>query len=89
MSPNDAIRNAHRYDNANRNGPKVFEGEWASQETSGPNGGPRPLTPTFQCALSDAAFLTGLQRNADLVVMSCYAPCSRGWKTAATSGIPT
>ena len=64
----------HRYDNADRNGPKVFEGEWASQEVRGPNGGQRPLTPTFQCALSDAAFLTGLQRNADLVIMSCYAP---------------
>jgi alpha-N-arabinofuranosidase len=32
------------------------------------------MTPTFQCALSDAAFLTGLQRNADIVIMSCYAP---------------
>jgi alpha-N-arabinofuranosidase len=74
MSPNDAIRNAHRYDKADRSGPKVFEGEWASQEVRGVNGGQRPLTPTFQCALSDAAFLTGLQRNADLVIMSCYAP---------------
>ncbi len=74
MSPNDAIRNAHRYDKADRNGPKVFEGEWASQETGSPGGGQRPLTPTFICALSDAAFLTGLERNADLVIMSCYAP---------------
>jgi alpha-N-arabinofuranosidase len=28
----------------------------------------------MQAALSDAAFLTGLQRNADIVIMSCYAP---------------
>ena len=74
MPPAVAIRNAHLYDNADRNGPKIMEGEWASQETSGPGGGPRPLTPTFRCALSDAAFLTGLERNADIVIMSCYAP---------------
>jgi alpha-N-arabinofuranosidase len=74
MPPTVAIRNAHLYDRTDRNGPKVFEGEWASQETRGPDGRQRPLTPTFQCALSDAAFLTGLQRNADIVIMSCYAP---------------
>lgn len=70
MSPEDAIRNAHLYDNADRNGPKIFEGEWASQE----RGTQRGLTPSFQCALSDAAFLTGLERNADIVIMTCYAP---------------
>jgi alpha-N-arabinofuranosidase len=70
MSPTTAIRNAHLYDNADRTGPKVFEGEWASQE----RGAQRGLTPSFQCALSDAAFLTGLERNADIVVMNCYAP---------------
>jgi alpha-N-arabinofuranosidase len=70
MSPYTAIQNAHLYDNADRNGPKIFEGEWASQE----RGIQRGLTPSFQCALSDAAFLTGLERNADIVIMSCYAP---------------
>jgi alpha-N-arabinofuranosidase len=70
MSPSAAIRNAHIYDDADRNGPKIFEGEWASQE----RGAARGLTPSFQCALSDAAFLTGLERNADIVVMTCYAP---------------
>ncbi len=70
MSPNDAIRNAHVYDHADRNGAKIFEGEWASQE----RGPQRGLTPSFQCALADAAFLTGLERNADIVVMNCYAP---------------
>jgi alpha-N-arabinofuranosidase len=70
MSPNTAIRNAHVYDKADRSGPKIFEGEWASQE----RGNQRGLTPSFQCALSDAAFLTGLERNADIVIMHCYAP---------------
>ncbi len=74
MPPTVAIRNAHLYDKRDRSGPKVFEGEWASQEVRGPDGGQRPLTPTFQAALSDAAFLTGLERNADIVIMSCYAP---------------
>jgi alpha-N-arabinofuranosidase len=70
MSPYAAIRNAHLYDDADRSGPKIFEGEWASQE----RGAARGLTPSFQCALSDAAFLTGLERNADIVIMTCYAP---------------
>jgi alpha-N-arabinofuranosidase len=70
MSPYVAIRNAHLYDKADRDGPRIFEGEWASQE----RGVARGLTPSFLCALSDAAFLTGLERNADIVVMHCYAP---------------
>jgi alpha-L-arabinofuranosidase len=54
------------YDNADRKGPKIFVGEWATRE-----GTP---TPNFGAALGDAAFLTGLERNSDLVVMSAYAP---------------
>ncbi len=65
-SPRQMEQLAHRYDNASRNGPKIFVGEWASQE-----GKP---TPDLNSALGDAAFLTGLERNCDLVIMSCYAP---------------
>ncbi|HMI61725.1 MAG TPA: alpha-L-arabinofuranosidase C-terminal domain-containing protein, partial [Puia sp.] len=54
------------YDHYDRNGPKVFVGEWASRE-----GFP---TTNLNAALGDAAFLTGLERNSDLVLMSCYAP---------------
>jgi len=54
------------YDSADRNGPKIFVGEWAARE-----GFP---TTNLHAALGDAAFLTGLERNSDLVVMSCYAP---------------
>jgi alpha-L-arabinofuranosidase len=54
------------YDRADRNGPKVFVGEWATRE-----GTP---TPNLGAALGDAAFMTGLERNSDLVVMSSYAP---------------
>ena len=54
------------YDTADRKGPKVFVGEWATRE-----GAP---TPNFGAALGDAAFMTGLERNSDLVVMASYAP---------------
>jgi Alpha-L-arabinofuranosidase len=54
------------YDKYDRNGPKIFVGEWATRE-----GYP---TTNFNSALGDAAFLTGLERNSDLVVMHCYAP---------------
>ena len=54
------------YDKTDRNGPKIFVGEWATRE-----GGP---TPNFGAALGDAAWMTGMERNSDIVVMSCYAP---------------
>jgi len=54
------------YDKADRNGPKVFVGEWATRE-----GAP---TPNMGAALGDAAWMTGLERNSDLVVMASYAP---------------
>ena len=54
------------YDKADRTGPKIFVGEWATRE-----GGP---TPNFGAALGDAAWMTGLERNSDLVIMAAYAP---------------
>ena len=56
----------HRYDDAPRNGPKIFVGEWATR-----SGSP---TPNFGDALGDAAWMTGLERNSDLIVMASYAP---------------
>jgi alpha-L-arabinofuranosidase len=62
---------ATRYDDYDRNGPKVFMGEYAAQSV----GIARPDNRnTWECALSEAAFMTGLERNADVVVMSSYAP---------------
>ena len=72
MGINSALNNALMYDRRPRVAadgtpvPKVFVGEWATRD-----GNP---TPSFHAALSDAAFLTGLERNADLVIMTCYAP---------------
>ncbi len=56
----------HHYDTYDRSGPKIFVGEYASQEG-------RP-TPNLSAALGDAAFMTGFERNADVVVLASYAP---------------
>jgi len=57
---------ARHYDQTDRNGPKIFVGEWATREGS--------PTPNFGAALGDAAFMTGMERNSDVVIMSAYAP---------------
>ncbi|WP_433971283.1 alpha-L-arabinofuranosidase C-terminal domain-containing protein [Tunturiibacter lichenicola] len=56
----------HRYDNYDRSGPKILVGEWATREGS-------PTT-NLGAALGDAAWMTGLERNSDIVVMASYAP---------------
>jgi alpha-N-arabinofuranosidase len=65
-SPMEMMNDAARYDRYGRGGPKVFIGEWAGQE-----GEP---TTNLHAALADAAFMAGMERNADVVEMSCYAP---------------
>jgi alpha-N-arabinofuranosidase len=57
---------AFQYDKYDRKGPKIFCGEWATRE-----GDP---TTNFNAALGDAAWMTGMERNADLVQIHCYAP---------------
>lgn len=57
---------ASHYDKTDRNGPKIFIGEWATRE-----GTP---TPNLGAALGDAAWMTGLERNSDMIVMAAYAP---------------
>jgi len=57
---------ANHYDKYDRNGPKIFVGEWATRE-----GAP---TTNLNAALGDAAWMTGMERNSDIVAMSCYAP---------------
>jgi alpha-N-arabinofuranosidase len=54
------------YDKTDRAGPKIFVGEWATRE-----GAP---TPNFGAALGDAAWMTGMERNSDLIIMASYAP---------------
>jgi len=63
--------NATRYDRYDRKGYKVFAGEYAAQSKY--TGSPENQN-TWECALSEAAFMTGLERNADVVFMCSYAP---------------
>lgn len=56
------LENHHRYDDYDRNGPDVFLGEYGSWGN------------TFHNALVEASYLTGLERNADLVQLVSYAP---------------
>ncbi len=60
------LDNAVRYDDCDRNGPKIFAGEYAAHDRGRRN--------TLRAALAEAAFMTGLVRNSDLVTMSSYAP---------------
>jgi alpha-N-arabinofuranosidase len=63
--------NVGRYDKYARTGPKIFAGEYAAQSVA--IGSPDNKN-TWDCALSEAAFMTGLERNADVVGMASYAP---------------
>jgi alpha-N-arabinofuranosidase len=71
MAPKWFRDNAGRYDNYPRTGPKVFAGEYAAQSIAIASPDNRN---NWECALSEAAFVTGLDRNADVVQMSSYAP---------------
>ncbi|PVG82253.1 hypothetical protein DDE18_12200 [Nocardioides gansuensis] len=56
------LENHHRYDSYDREGPKVFLGEYASRGN------------TWGNALAEASYMTALQRNADVVRLASYAP---------------
>ncbi len=60
--PNWFLDNWRRYDDYDRSGPKVFIGEYASKGN------------TFFNALAEAAFMTGIERNSDIVELASYAP---------------
>lgn len=59
-------KNLHRYDQYDRNGPKVYVGEYAAHENDRRN--------TLRSALAEAAMCTGFENNGDIVSMSSYAP---------------
>jgi alpha-L-arabinofuranosidase len=70
-NPSWFFTNTHRYDNYDRNGPKVFMGEYAAQSVGVVSVKNRN---NLECALAEAAYMTGLERNADVVRMASYAP---------------
>jgi alpha-L-arabinofuranosidase len=65
------FENANRYDNYDRNGAKIFAGEYAGQSDKTVS---IENKNNVRTAIAEAAFLTGLERNADVVVMASYAP---------------
>lgn len=74
------LENATRYDSYDRNGPKIFAGEYAAQSVgiASPDN-----KNTWEMAIAEAAFMTGLERNADVVNMCSYAPLFahvEGWQ---------
>ncbi|MBM6993077.1 MAG: carbohydrate binding domain-containing protein [Prevotella sp.] len=82
MAPDWFLKNAGRYDNYDRKGPKVFAGEYASH-VKGMGNEPTVAMNNFEAALSEAAFMTGLERNADVVYQATYAPLFahvEGWQ---------
>lgn len=65
-TPQFFFRNANKYDSYDRKGPKVYVGEYAVTRNNG--------TGSLIGALGEAAFMTGMERNSDIVTMSSYAP---------------
>jgi alpha-L-arabinofuranosidase len=62
MAPSWFLTNTHRYDTYDRAGTKVFLGEYAAKANN------------MEAALAEAAYMTGLERNGDIVELASYAP---------------
>ena len=87
MAPKWFLTNSDRYDNYPRTGPKVFSGEYAAQSVGVASPDNRN---NWECALAEAAFMTGLDRNADVVRMASYAPLFAhvdGWQWTPESDL--
>ncbi|MGC3958994.1 MAG: alpha-L-arabinofuranosidase C-terminal domain-containing protein [Verrucomicrobiota bacterium] len=65
-TPEFFMQQAHRYDTYDRNGPKIFVGEYAVTRNTGKG--------NLRGAIGEAAFMTGMERNSDVVSMAAYAP---------------
>ncbi|HBT10973.1 MULTISPECIES: alpha-L-arabinofuranosidase C-terminal domain-containing protein [Leeuwenhoekiella] len=79
-SPEWFRENATRYDSYDRNGPKIFAGEYAAQTVAIASPDNKN---SWDAALSEAAFMTGLERNAEVVQLTSYAPLmahADGWQ---------
>ncbi|MCX5673706.1 MAG: carbohydrate binding domain-containing protein [Planctomycetota bacterium] len=65
-SPEFFMGQARRYDAYDRQGPKIYVGEFAVTRGSGKG--------NLHAAIGEAAFMTGMERNSDVVIMASYAP---------------
>jgi alpha-N-arabinofuranosidase len=67
-----------QYESYDRKGPKIFVGEWGAYETPFEPWNPRSRgeapTPNLRAAIGDAAWMTQMEKNADIIIMHCYAP---------------
>ena len=81
-SPEFFIGQASKYDKYDRSGPKVYVGEYAVTQGAGQG--------NLRAALGEAAFMTGMERNSDQVVMTSYAPLfvNVGWRQWNPDAIP-
>lgn len=73
-------KNVTRYDNYDRKGPKIFAGEYAAQSVAIASPDNKN---NWECAFSEAAFMTGMERNAEVVQLTSYAPLLahvEGWQ---------
>jgi alpha-N-arabinofuranosidase len=74
------LNNSQRYDTYDRSGPQVFMGEYAAQSDKVVSIANRN---NWECALAEAAYLTGLERNSAVVTLAAYAPLfghQEGWQ---------
>ena len=73
-SPEFFISNAKKYDTYDRTGPKIYVGEYAVTQNCGKG--------NLRAAVGEAAFMTGMERNSDVVIMASYAPLfvNAGWR---------
>jgi alpha-L-arabinofuranosidase len=60
------LANLNRYDSYDRGRSKVYLGEYAAHDVK--------KQPTLRSALAEAAYMTALERNGDVVRMASYAP---------------
>jgi alpha-L-arabinofuranosidase len=65
-NPEWFIWNANKYDSYDRKGPRIFIGEYAVTENTGKG--------NLRGAIGEAAWMTGMERNSDIVIMGSYAP---------------
>ena len=65
-NPEFFMQQADRYDKYDRKGPKIYVGEYAVTQGCGQG--------NLRGAIGEAAFMTGMERNSDVVVMASYAP---------------
>ncbi|KAI9642031.1 hypothetical protein NHQ30_009902 [Ciborinia camelliae] len=71
LSPAGFISQFNEWDNAPRNGPGIFVGEYANTVD---NSGAKTYWSTIQGAISEAVYMIGMERNSDIVKMASYAP---------------